>query len=330
MVYTASWRGVSAQRAWAAPTKNGLLTLQLVGDLHLQAPGVVWPDPTKDTVYDLLGRDMRDQLLRTRPDHILQMGDLAGGISTSYEEIISRFDLFNQWMGAYGQGIADWDIVVGNHDVPGYASEAQTVTAQQWAAYWGYPAPSYALDFGIVRVLVIGPTGVQGDPPSEGPFPVRPLTSADVAWIDRQLTIDRRPTLLAVHAPLNGAGGAVHTEWKEAQSTVAGGVDAVDLFEVLDAHPHCIGWVHGHTHSPWTDPNNTSTLDVGSRRIAVVDASAIFEKSDEFGGASRLPTTYYVTVLDDGRTLDVRWRSHYKRLWDSLDGVSRYVRLSAT
>lgn len=314
---------------WAAPPR-GLATLQLVGDLHLHPPGVVYPNPDRDTVYDLLGRDMRDNLVHDPPDRILQMGDLSGGHPETKQELLDRFATFTRLLGDYDLDLADWDLVIGNHDTPGYPGQPLMLTAQEWATFWGYAAPSYAIDLGPVRVLVVGPTGVEMDPLATGPYPCRPLTRGDVRWIDQRLAADPRPTLLAVHAPLLGMHGDVTGNWQGKTSTMACGVAARDLLEVLNAHKHCIGWVHGHTHNMWDmGAPNTSTFDVGSRRIAAVDASAIFERSEEFGGLLRMPTSFYVTVLDDGKTLDVRWRAHHKTLWDSIDGA-RFHRLTAT
>lgn len=332
MSLPATWNPPGYTAPWAAPTMTGLATLQLVGDLHFPPAGVAYPDKTKSSVYDALGRDIRDRLVHDPPDHILQMGDLASGIDIGHDTVLAMFDLFRTWLTDHDQDPDHWDVVMGNHDIPGRAGEPLTVTPAQWAAYWGYPGPSFTIDLGEVRVLVVGPTGLQGDPPAEGSFPVRPLTRSDVAWIDQQLLYDRRPTLLAVHAPLNGSAGIAYTDWKNCQSTVARGVAATDLLEVLNAHGHCIGWVHGHTHSLWNDAtrSNTSLLDIGSRKIAVVDASAIFEKAEDFGGTVRQPTSFYVTVLDDGLTLEVRWRSHHLTMWDAVDGVRRKRRLTAT
>lgn len=332
MMHAAPWASPAHTARWPAPpSDNSLLTLQLVGDLHLNPPGVTYPDPQELTAYDALGRDMRDRITAAPPARIIQMGDLAGGISHTYNEVVSRFSLFNTWLGDYGlDAIADWDLVIGNHDTPGAAGEPRLVTPSQWAAYFGYPAASYVIDdLGPVRVIVVGPSGLQGDPPSTGSFPVRPMTTGDINWLDDRLSEDTRPTLIATHAPMDGMAGVIADDWKNVTSSESGGKSANDLKAVLNAHSHCIGWVHGHTHSKWNNDRNTSTFNVGSRRIAVVDASATMTKAEDFGGETIMPTTFYLSILDDAKTVDVRWRTHDQATWDGI-GQARYHRLVAT
>lgn len=334
----ATWTNPTITAPWPGPpSANSLGTFQLVGDLHLNPYGETYPDPAALSAYDALGRDMRDRLIIDRPLKILQMGDLVGGSITTQADIYDRFVTFNTWLGDYGLTLRDdWDLVMGNHDTPGEgtASTPMLLTASGWASYWGYATPSYTIDnLGAVRVIVLNPTGVECSPPA-GRQPIRPVTPSDIAWLDARLDEDTRPTIIATHAPMNGMGGVSHNDevdgWKHVTASTATGIDAPDLLAVLDAHDHLIGWMNGHTHSRWYNDRNQALYNTGSRSLVAIDASATYTQAVDFGGDTIEPTTYYVSILDDGKTVDVRWRTHDLALWDAHPSYGRVAQLTAT
>lgn len=324
MVYTADW---------PTPPADALVTVQLVGDCQTSWEQI-YPVMSPNTAYDAMGHDLRDRLIVAPPQAVIQMGDINDSNADFDLTLLKkRFNTFARWLGDYGletdSGV--WWKVMGNHDVVGAHDAPPVMTAQQWAAFWGYSSPSYTIDLGRVRVIVLNPTGTgleMSDPTFPNGVPVRPLTTADVTWLDQRLAEDSRPTLLAVHAPLDiFRDPAVTRRWQDVQATVAADIAATDLLAVLNTHHHCIGWLHGHTHNPYAlDWSNTQVIDIGSRNLAVVDAGAVYTRPN---GDYAPPTTFYVSVLDDGLTLDVRWRSHHKHLWDAI-GPARYHRLTAT
>lgn len=326
MAHTATWIPPGRTAPWPAPPQRGVLaTVQAFGDM--QCPWEdIWPLHQPNTLYDAVGFDIADHMIRSTPDARIQMGDISDHSPLDKQLILDRFDLFDQWCGAYGIDVFK---VMGNHDIVGDGWDL-VITPQEWAAHMGYTAPSYVIDLGQVRVLVIGPTGTgeEIEPGRYHRIPCRPLTQTDVAWIDARLTEDPRPTLLAVHAPL--LAERPNSGWWNVTSTVAAGKQATDLLAVINAHENCIGLIHGHTHNPWdASAPNTRMVNVGSRDIAVVDASAVYDKT-WIGGGRSASVTFYVSVLDDGRSIDVRWRQHELSQWGAVPGLGRVTRLTAT
>lgn len=325
MAYTAPWRGLARSAPWPAPSGDALATVHLLGDCQTEWE-LVYPQLSPLTAFDAMGRDIRDRLIMKPPDAFIQMGDVNDKDPFDKPLILSRFDLFRRWLGDYG--IPQPWMVAGNHDL---IADGRTpiLSLQDWAEYWGYPGGCYTIDLGQVRVIVLAGsgTGYEIDPDLYTTAPIRPMTDADLAWLDTELTRDRRPTLIAAHGPLYGSPSSGGRDWRNFQSTIRGNMQAADLFNVMDSHPHLIGWMHGHTHSHWErPPENLNLLNVGSRFIALIDASAVYTKAD---GTTQEPTTFYVSVLDDGKTSEVRWRSHHKHTWDDIAGA-RYRRLTAT
>jgi hypothetical protein len=60
-------------------------------------------------------------------------------------------------------------------------------------------------------------------------------------------------------------------------------------------------------------------MSVGSRTIARIDAGACYTQPPEFGIGR--PVTFYVSVLNDGKTIQVRSRDHHRKLWASIPTV---------
>lgn len=330
MTYTQPFTAPTYRKTWPAPAASSgkLGTVHLVGDVQTYWE-IVWPSLRPTTVYDAVGFDIRDRLhLLDKPDVTIQVGDCSDYEAPDLATLLKRFSLARDWVKYYdlGQGNpVHW--VMGNHDQVGYANKPPMITAQGWADAWGYPGPSYPIDCGTYRLLVLGPTGTGTEmtPLATGGVPVRPMTDADLNWLDAQLTADHRPTLLVNHAPIFGMDtydNATDRNWRSGQSTVSGGMAAADLIAIINEHSHVAAWLHGHTHSKWNAaPNNVSLFNTGSRNIAVVDASCVFQRP-RFN--DRVPgVTFYVDFMDDGKTLNVRWRDHEKSLWSTPDGTKR-------
>ncbi|SEO39727.1 Calcineurin-like phosphoesterase [Trujillonella endophytica] len=296
--------------------------MQLIGDVQTDWERI-WPLSGR-TTYDAIGRDVRDHLIHDAPAARFQMGDISDGDAGGDPAVLRRrFALFDAWCGSYRLAVYK---VMGNHDVP-----YDAVTPRQWAAVWGYPAPSYTVDLGDVNAVVLGPSAPHtasplGEPPCPG-WPVRPLTAADIAWLDRTLAADTRPTLVLNHAPLASEPTVFGSGWQDNQSTMRSR-HAPDLVELLAGHRHVVAWAHGHTHTPW-DRGTTGLMTIGGRRIARIDAAATYTQptgAPPEVGVGRA-VTFYVTVLDDGRTVDVRWRDHAAQVWTGAPDVGRLHRL---
>jgi hypothetical protein len=315
---------------WPAPPKIGTLgTVHLIGDLQTEWENV-WPDPNDNTVFDAIGRDIQDNLVHSVPDLRIQMGDISDGSANMDRAVLEqRFNLFDQWCGRYGLDM--WK-VCGNHDIPEMPGDAP-LPPDEWAAFWGYPHHSYAINLPYARILVLTATGNQHlmIPAPVGPTSCKPMTADDLAWLDARLSEDTRPTIIACHPPLYGEptmdpDGA----WNRVQSTLSGGAQAPELRALLNDHTHVIGWMHGHTHDAWGPEGrgvNSSLLNVGSRNIVVVDASATYIWPN---GEYKRPITFYTSLLDDGKTVEVRWRQHDAQMWNAPAGMPFVQRLTAT
>lgn len=336
MAYTAPWRPVSKTRPWPTPSA-ALTTLHLLGDAHIVSSE--YPLAGNQTTYDAIGRDLRDKFVRNVPAAQFQMGDLAAGDSgQSQTTLTASFALFKQWFGDYG--LAQPWMVMGNHDVP-----RSTYTPAQWAAYWGYATPSYAVDLGTVRALVLNPTGPAYPPPAgyescPHNTAVIPVSASDVAWLDARLSEDTRPTLLLNHAPFTIEPTKIDGgKWYGGTSVATGNSSATalacaDLLAVIDSHPHAIAWMHGHSHHVWnvdqdTKPN-TGLMSVGSRNIARVDCGAIFSSAAGSSFSEGKPVSFYVSVRDDGKSVEIRWRKHDISAWASPPGMAGVQVLTAT
>jgi hypothetical protein len=313
---TAPWRGAARTAPWPEPVRaNSLATIQLVGDVQTE-----WEttrpnsNPYQNTTYDAIGRDIQSGAIGRPPDAMFQMGDISDGDAGLNATLLKqRFALYSQWCGDYNLSMYK---IMGNHDVP-----TGGLTPAQWCTYWGLPSPHYAVTVGGVRVYVLNPdsevvpAGWEACPHTT---PTLPISASQIQWLDQQLTLDSRPAIVMSHAPFNFEPRIVSNVWYSAFSSRAYKLLATDLLNVLDAHPQVIGWAHGHTHGDYLDPTHplSGPMSVGNRTIARVDAGACYTQPPGFGIGR--PVTFYVSVLDDGKTIQVRSRDHHRKLWASI------------
>lgn len=317
MVYIAPWSPPSYTAPWPAPPAATLSLVHLIGDLQMEDSAA--PDGASN--FDAVGRDISDRLINLPPQAAVQVGDAiqfnpSTGISKWNHEF---FDLYSDWLSTYSIEPVK---VMGNHEIGN-----DVVTPEQWADKAGVPGRCYTVDLGQMRLTVLG--GDTYQPAFDvRPYPILPLFDQDVSWLDARLSEDSRPTLVAAHAPIAGmetANPNANARYVT-QETLSAGRSAGDLLAVLDSHPHVMGWLHGHTHDPYRKSQpNVSTFTVGSRRICVVDAGVIVRRQ-----RPNLPVTPYVSVLDDGLTVEVRWRHHDAVLWDTVPGHPRVLTATAT
>ncbi|MGH3499752.1 MAG: metallophosphoesterase family protein [Nocardioidaceae bacterium] len=333
MTYTARWVPPDTLARWPAPSADAT-TIQLMGDTHfvgsLDGWGH-WPLPGNDTTYDAIGRDVTDAVLGQIPKRIFQLGDQVDNrLPRTEARQLTQLQGYRDWMALYDMKL---ELVAGNHDTP-----RGLTTGSQWASYWGYEHPYRAVDLGDYRALILG-----GDDARfnhwQFDLPVLRYTDALVSWLDTELGTDKRPTVIMNHAPLPNSPLSNPNQPEASQTTQSGGDEATDLLEVMDSHPNVIGFLHAHTHNPFDgvgsdyDHSNVSRYNIGSRSIPQIDAGCVLERREPHFGKGRQnmlgpAVTFYVSILNDGRTLEVRWRKHDQRLWTSVPGVGRVQRLS--
>jgi predicted MPP superfamily phosphohydrolase len=91
------------------------------------------------------------------------------------------------------------------------------------------------------------------------------LSDASLAWFEKTLELNpTKPTIVFYHAPLAGTlvkNGA--TASGKAVAQPAGRIDAI-----LKRNPQVFLWVSGHTHTPPTDPNFASAMNLYDGRVA--------------------------------------------------------------
>lgn len=329
MPYTAPWSPPSTTVPWPAPPAGTLASVHLLGDVQMSAGANATADISN---YDSIGRDMRDRLIRLPPQALFQVGDAihfspAAGVSKWEHE---WYDYYIPWLDEYG---ITPHPVMGNHE-----TADSVILPHVWAARAGVPSQNYTVDLGAVRALVIGgDTYIPAWDPDQGgkAYAVLPLSQDNVTWLDDRLSEDTRPTVIVAHAPLAGMSTANPNPSADpyaVQSEVtATGVDytAPGINAVIDAHPHAIGWLHGHTHDLYVGDRgpNVQAYSTGSRQIAHVDASSPRRWGND---TTFQPVTPYVSVLDDGKTVEVRWRHHDFVLWDAIPGQGRVLSVTAT
>ncbi|MGH3504376.1 MAG: metallophosphoesterase family protein [Nocardioidaceae bacterium] len=323
MAYTADWVGPAYSHRWPTPPADVLANIHLVGDTHMYLdeptdPDRVWPTPRENTNYDAVGRDLQSGVLRAIPDFTLQCGDTVDNAKPdSTHRNAAEVRIVKQWLGHYD---LEWYKAVGNHDTP-----YNWVSGHDWGATWGSPSGNtyYTLDhLGGYRVIVLGWDDKQWHS-GEFRINVGPLTPDILAWLDYQLGRDSRPTFLAAHAPLpHEVTANPNNNWGTHQSTrsAAGLIDteATALLSIIDDYPHVVGWLHAHSHDPYNSAGRGANVNLYTnsthglgRTIATVDTGAILQKPND-----RVPpVTSYVSLADDGKTVEVRWRHHDHKLW---------------
>ena len=327
MAYTATWVPPGYTSDWPTPPADALATLHLVGDLHLAMTDdantePIWPDVRGATNFDSLARDMNDAVLARIPDATVQTGDLTDNSAPrSYPRLLAEQQIARNYKAAYG---IDWYQVEGNHDRP-----RDYMTGQEWARTMiGTPDPYYVVDLGAVRMIVLGWDDNAWEP---GVFdlPCGPLQPHIIDWLDARLSEDSRPTVIAAHPPFAKEPTANPSaisgdQWWTVTSTIneSGVIDvnAQALQDVIGSNNHVVAYLHSHTHDPYGSGGrgaNVNLISLGGRQVAVVDTGAVLE----WAPSKRVPPiTSYVSLLDDGRSVEVRWRHHDHRLW--LGGVA--------
>ena len=329
MAYTATWVPPTHTAEWPAPPAS-ILTLHALGDFHLAvsdgtdipADTPIWPRDRGRTNYDAIGYDLLDRVISRIPDALVQVGDITdNGTPRSYPKLLAEQQMAKDWKARYG---IEWYGVQGNHDRP-----RDYQTAQEWArAMLGRDQPYYKVDLGDSVLLVLGWDNNQWEP---GVFdlPCGPLEPHIITWLDEQLSADSRPTIIATHPPLAKSPTANPTaisgnQWWTVQTTIDGSgvidINAQALQDVIGAHNHAVVYLNAHTHDIYGTTGrgpNCQLLEMGGRQVAAVDTGAVLD----WPASKRVPPiTCYLSLLDDGRSVEVRWRHHDHHLW--LGGVA--------
>jgi len=288
------------------------VNLHLVSDVHCQEDS--WARARIGKVLD----DADRMVGRHTIDAHLVMGDLTN------TALPAEASLWAAWRDGLASGGAQRPVhaVLGNHDL-------NQLTPDQAAALLGLPAANYIQDVGDVRLIALALTVLPIGNSARMVVPPEAL-----AFLDAQLGATTRPCLVLFHAPLAetvGVGDLATSftseeDWVKAHSDPAGG-DGV-LRQILAAHPNAVAWISGHTHSPISTPGLVTTVDLGSHRIAAVNASGLWYTGRSIEAHDPL-CGLLLSVLDE-HTFEVRFRDHGAGVWTAPTGAENAGRKVVT
>jgi 3',5'-cyclic-AMP phosphodiesterase len=155
------------------------------------------------------------EMKKTRPDAIMQLGDFAYPGDENKEVI----DLFNKAHPARLH-------VIGNHDTDaGYKKE-------QCISYWGMPARYYVQEISGIWFIVLDAND-KGSPVHKGGYPAF-IGSEQVEWLKQKLKEIDGSIIIVSHQPLAGAMAVDNAE--EIQDILSAASDKVLL--AINGHTH--------------------------------------------------------------------------------------------
>jgi len=154
----------------------------------------VCTDVHKDIMHDAdrrLGAFV-ERRNRDKVDFIIQLGDFCRPIAAN-----------DGFLGIWNTFDRPRYHVLGNHDMDGGSTRAQTV------AYWDMPARYYAFSAGGYRFIVL-----DGNDKTTPPQPgyARYIGAEQQEWLRRQLAARRLPTIIFSHQSLEAEGGVANGE----------------------------------------------------------------------------------------------------------------------
>jgi len=301
--------------ARSSPIPPMARTIHVIGDIHLTTSGAF------KTRADILKQDLDSPALPA-PAHRVQVGDLVNDTTVADATAIAYMDSLAASPKA---GMPRYDLIVGNHDLWD-ASFNPSRTAAAWATAYGYASKNRTRDLGWCKLIFIGQDAAGAGTGNASCT----LSAATLTYLDTELGNTTQPCLVFCHAPLYntvqlGPGEANYSS-TQAQFSVEGatpGSDA-DIRAILAAHTTAKAWISGHTHSPLAAPGLMTTVTLGGRSVAVVNAAAVAY----VGATNELYDpicTPYLTVYSD--RIEVRWRNHGAGAWVNAGGA-RVTRLA--
>jgi hypothetical protein len=203
-------------------------------------------------------------------------------------------------------GAGNWTAAVGNHDLHNGRTDPEVA-----AAAWGMPAANYVVDYPAFRLVVVAPTGIDVDDTS-----MIPLTADRVNWISTQCAgSGGLPAVIVCHWSLYstvGVGESGSTQHRSTDTGFYALVDA-DIRAMLADTPTARAWISGHTHSPLDASGLVTTLTLGGRTFAAINASAV-----NYVGLPQDNTTSPVRTLYagiDATGISVYFRDHGPGQW---------------
>jgi hypothetical protein len=250
-----------------------------------------------------------------RPEKVLQAVKHAGSKLPQFAGALQIGDLTEDgeatqianaqaWRAAMAAELGvPLDLIIGNHD------RHQQPTGAQWAATYGYLGTEWVRDLGFA--LLIG---------------IDYLVTTTVAnWLDAQLAAATKPCIVAVHFPPGGsidAGVGRHSGLDASGVYQMAAADWTRLKAVLNARAIAKVLVTGHVHA-WYDAGGfTQALDLGSRKIAFTNTSALTYVGASVGGGTGFdlfsdPLIGYVVSLPsaDPDKVEVRLFDFGNELW---------------
>lgn len=287
---------MTAHRPHPAPPRDGI-TIQAIGDTHAGTTGMYpW---RMDTVV----RDShRDRMIV--PDAVVQVGDCTNDTPVTDTPFFTRF------MSRFA---APHYAVMGNHDV--YAQ-----TPAEWASSLGYASPSYSVDLPGLRMVMWGVSDQWNN--------YEIASTANLSWLDSQLSTTTDPVFVFCHFPLYGTVGTINPVIDSDSKnipyyvrTAGSPASSNGVLDVLTAHSNVKAWINGHTHSRLDAPDIVTPVTYGGHRFASVNASTPHVSATVFPWEmGNKVATAYVTLLDD--RVEVRYRDHGAGQWAAPNGRS--------
>lgn len=304
-------------RVWQAPT--GGTTVHLVGDLHNEVPEVAGHTRTEAIRHDMAKLPPSVTAVAAR----VQVGDAIhnGSAGQADSQVTVAKDLFARLAAADAAPLV---YAVGNHET-NWGGSGDTMAAE----LGGRPARNYVADAGPLRFVVYSPadnaeTGVPWDgPPSDWRIP------ADVlSWLDGQLAGTDRPVVLVTHCP---------PYEQYADDTTGYFLTPVDEITAMVArHRTVVGWLSGHRHRWYHDPNLFKGVRFGDHTVALIQAGSCGGTIDPDIRPTGHPVdsvrtngsvfcTYFGPDDPGGHRWELRVRDHSIGCWGTPSTGFRYL-----
>jgi len=203
---------------------------------------VILGDPHIGSDRDEIWSEVIDDINACRPDAVLVLGDLTGGVSTGTREGLGRaIEVLNQLE-------SPWYSIIGNHDLQAevFATDGDAVSAMLEGL--GRNTPWFRQDLGPFSVLGLSNTRWRVNPVNKNEIVI---DETQCEWWRSELkAIGDRPVLLLCHAPPIGSGlitmAELHARVGNAfvnQNHNPGGIQ-----QIIWSHPNILFCFSGHNH----------------------------------------------------------------------------------
>ncbi|MEX2155167.1 MAG: metallophosphoesterase [Gemmatimonadaceae bacterium] len=266
-------------------------TMHIVGDTHFGA-----------VAEERMAAVLRDvNALNFAPSLHLHVGDVTD-VGRPQQDLLAL-----QWL----DGLAGpWIAACGNHDIWDNGR-----SADDFARAFGNSSANFVRDLGYATLIVLSYERLR--PGDNGTMW---LSRDQVRWLDETLTAARKTCIIVSHATLYGTVGGdemlLYTSRTPGFYIRSDGREPDALLrEVLARRPQARLWVSGHTHSPFSAPGIIAKIELGTRRMMSLNASALFYTGRRITRTDAL-SSLFVTCWSD--RIDIRRRDHATGTWAPL------------